>query len=157
MENLAWGRDGLVITLPRSKTDQEGKGIDKAIPFGDESICPVKALKTWLQAGDIESVPLFRPVSKSGMVGAVGLHPVRVNEILERGAKLAGLDYLPMLSSHSPRRGMATSAYRAGANRRDIKRQGGWRHDGTVQGYIEEASQFEENAAVALLRRKRKS
>ncbi|MEC4722844.1 site-specific integrase [Noviherbaspirillum sp. CPCC 100848] len=157
VENLVWDRDGLVITLPRSKTDQEGKGIDKAIPFGDESICPVKALKTWLQKAGIKSGPLFRPISKSGMVGAVGLHPGSVNEILERGAKLAGLDYVPMLSSHSLRRGMATSAYRAGANPRDIKRQGGWRHDGTVQGYIEEASQFEENAAVALLRRKRKS
>ena len=36
------------------------------------------------------------------------------------------------LSSHSLRRGMATSAHRAGADFRDIKKQGGWRHDGTV-------------------------
>jgi hypothetical protein len=54
------------------------------------------------------------------------------------------LDYVPDLSSHSLRRGMATSAHRAGANFRDIKKQGGWRHDGTVQGYIEEAGRFEE-------------
>ena len=47
---------------------------------------------------------------------------------------------------------MATSAHRAGADFRDIKKQGGWRHDGTVQGYIEEASRFEENAAGSLLR-----
>ncbi|MDO8729210.1 MAG: integrase, partial [bacterium] len=57
-------------------------------------------------------------------------------------------------SSHSLRRGMATSAYRAGADFKDIKRQGGWRHDGTVQGYIEEAGQFEENAAGRLLQKK---
>jgi hypothetical protein len=49
---------------------------------------------------------------------------------------------------------MATSAYRAGADFRDIKRQGGWRHDGTVQGYIEEAGRFEENAASHLLRKR---
>lgn len=155
VENLAWDREGFVITLPRSKTDQEGQGIVKAIPHGDEVFCPVTALKTWLQASGIESGPLFRPINKSGVVGAGALHAASVNEILERGAKLAGLDYVPMLSSHSLRRGMATSAYRAGANPRDIKRQGGWRHDGTVQGYIEEAGHFTENAAVTLLRRKR--
>lgn len=157
VENLVWDREGLVITLPRSKTDQEGQGIVKAIPHGDESFCPVTALKTWLQACGVKSGPIFRSINKSGVVGAGALHPASVNEILERAAKLAGLDYVPMLSSHSLRRGMATSAYRAGANPRDIKRQGGWRHDGTVQGYIEEAGQFEENAALALLRHKRKS
>ncbi|KRB81067.1 site-specific integrase [Noviherbaspirillum sp. Root189] len=155
VDNLAWDREGLVITLPRSKTDQEGQGIVKAIPYGDDSFCPVKALRTWLQAAGIDSGPLFRPINKSGIVAAVALHPASVNDILERGAKLAGLDYVPMLSSHSLRRGMATSAYRAGASPRDIKRQGGWRHNGTVQGYIDEASQFAENAAAALLRRKR--
>jgi hypothetical protein len=52
---------------------------------------------------------------------------------------------------------MATSAHPAGADFRDIKRQGGWRHDATVQGYIEEASRFKENAALTLLRRNGKS
>jgi site-specific recombinase XerD len=38
---------------------------------------------------------------------------------------LAKLDYVPDLSSHSLRRGMATSTYRAGADFRDIKKRGG--------------------------------
>ncbi len=59
---------------------------------------------------------------------------------------------MPYLSSHGLRRGRATSAYRAGAGFRDIKKQGGCRHDGTVQGYIEEAIRFEENATGGLLR-----
>lgn len=58
---------------------------------------------------------------------------------------MAQLDYAPDLSSHSLRRGMVTNALRAGADFRDIKKQGGWRLDWTVLGYIEEASQFEEN------------
>ena len=32
-----------------------------------------------------------------------------------------------------------------------IKRQGGWKHDGTVRGYIEEGQQFTDNAASTLL------
>jgi len=48
-----------------------------------------------------------------------------VNTILEDCATLAQLDYVPDLSSHSQRRGMATSAHRAGADFRDITKQGG--------------------------------
>lgn len=76
------------------------------------------------------------------------------NTIFAPCATAAGLDNVPNLSSHSLRRGMATSAHRAGADFQEIKRQGGWRHDGTVQGYIEEAGRFEGNAAGSLLRKK---
>ncbi len=153
--HVAWEREGIVITLPRSKTDQQGEGIVKAIPFGEGPCCPASALRAWLAAAGIASGPLFRPINKWGQLGASALGEGSVNTILETCATLAQLDYVPQLSSHSLRRGMATSAHRAGASFRDIKRQGGWRHDGTVQGYIEEAAQFEENAALSLLRRRK--
>ncbi len=153
--SVAWEPDGIVITLPRSKTDQEGIGIIKAIPYGDGPCCPATALRDWLDATGIASGPLFRPVSKWNEIGIESLHAGSVNTILAACATLVRLGYVPQLSSHSLRRGMATSAYRAGADFRDIKRQGGWRHDGTVQGYIEEAGQFEENAALALLRHRK--
>lgn len=152
--HIAFEPDGIVVTLNRSKTDQEGTGIIKAIPYGEGTCCPVNALHAWLDAANISSGPLFRPISKWNKIGIDALHAGSVNTILEACAKMAGLNYVPHLSSHSLRRGMATSAWRAGADPRDIKRQGGWRHDGTVQGYIEEASQFQENAALVLLRRK---
>jgi integrase len=152
--HVAWEPEGIVITLPRSKTDQQGEGIVKAVPYGDGPCCPATALRVWLDAAGIVSGSLFRPISKWNEVGTDGLHAGSVNSILEACARLVQLDYVPQLSSHSLRRGMATSAHRAGADFRDIKRQGGWRHDGTVQGYIEEAGRFQENAALALLRRK---
>ncbi|MDQ1921534.1 site-specific integrase [Massilia pseudoviolaceinigra] len=152
VSHIGMQTEGMTITLPRSKTDQMGEGIVKAIPYGDGACCPATALRNWLDAAGIASGPLFRPISKWGEVSAAALHEGSVNTILERCARLAGLDYVPDLSSHSLRRGMATSAHRAGANFRDIKRQGGWRHDGTVQGYIEEAGRFEDNAAGTLLR-----
>lgn len=77
-----------------------------------------------------------------------------MNGILTRRAREAGLLHDVEMSSHSLRRGLATSAHRAGADFLEIKRQGGWRHDGTVHGYIEEAEAFEDNAAGSLLRRK---
>lgn len=153
--DVAFERQGLRIMLGQSKTDQEGHGIDKSIPYGDDMLCPATALKHWLEAAGIAEGPLFRPITRWGRIGGTALTAGSVNTILAARAAEAGLTYVPDLSSHSLRRGLATSAYRAGADLREIKRQGGWRHDGTVQGYIEEAGAFDENAAGALLRRRR--
>ena len=112
------------------------------------------ALRAWLTAAAIGSGALLRTVNQWGHVSMGALNPGSINTILEGCARLAGLDYVPELSSHSLRRGMATSAHRAGADFQAIKRQGGWRHDGTVHGYIEEAGRFDSNAAGSLLRKK---
>src|SRR5918911_2243871 len=40
--------DGVVIKLPHSKTDQEGMGEAKGIPYGSTpATCPVRALRAW--------------------------------------------------------------------------------------------------------------
>lgn len=152
IEHISWEKEGMTITLPRSKTDQTGQGIVKALPFGSGVRCPVTALRRWLDRAGLSEGPVFRSISRWGLVQPTGLHASSVNEILSAAASLAGLSYAPLLSSHSLRRGMATSARRAGAGFRDIKKQGGWRHDGTVHGYIEEAERFSENAAGAMLK-----
>jgi hypothetical protein len=61
--------DGFKIIIRRSKTDQEGHGETIAIARG-VTTCPVKAVKTWLQAAGISEGPLFRPVAKGGRLGA---------------------------------------------------------------------------------------
>ena len=153
--DLAWETEGLVITLPRSKTDQEGQGLVKAIPFGDPNgLCPATALKRWLTAAEITEGVIFRRVTRWGEVGDKALDAGSVNAILVVIAKAAGLAQITDLSSHSFRRGLATSAIRAGAAFADVKRQGGWKNDATVHGYIEEANRFVENAAGTLLKRK---
>lgn len=151
IEHLSWESEGLTILLPRSKTDQTGQGIQKALPFGRGHRCPVRALQAWLERAAISEGPVFRAISRWGQIQATALHASSVNEILSAAAELACLNYTPSLSSHSLRRGMATSARRAGAGFKEIKRQGGWRHDGTVHGYIEEADRFLENAVNVLL------
>lgn len=153
IEHLIWEPEGILITLPRSKTDQKGEGITKAIPFGEQICCPPSALRKWCKAANITSGPIFRSINKWEQVGAEAMHEASLNGILMTAAALANLPFVSQLSSHSLRRGLATSAYRAGARFQDIKRQGGWRHDSTVSGYIEEAGRFDENAAGHLLRR----
>jgi integrase len=156
VEHVTWDAYGITITLPRSKTDQSGEGISKAIPYGNGVCCPAKALRAWLDGARVTRGPVFRPISKWGEIGKKGLNAASVSEILASSARLAGLGYALELSSHSLRRGMATSASRAGADFQDIKRQGGWKHDGTVQGYIDEADLYEKNAAATLLNGRKK-
>ena len=43
--------DGLLVTIRRSKTDQEGLGRQVALPFGSNpETCPVRAYSDWLEA-----------------------------------------------------------------------------------------------------------
>jgi site-specific recombinase XerD len=49
--DLAEQKEGLVIVLRRSKTDQEGQGRKVAIPHGaNPETCPVRAYRDWLAA-----------------------------------------------------------------------------------------------------------
>lgn len=156
IENIAWEGSGIVLALPRSKTGQEGEGTFKAIPYGDPSgCCPATALRRWLTASKITSGPVFRRVSRWGVIGDQALDAGSINTILAQCGTAAGLAYVPELSSHSFRRGLATSAIRAGADFSEVKRQGGWKNDATVNGYIDEANRFEKNAAGSLLKRPR--
>jgi hypothetical protein len=54
---------GLRVHFRRSKTDQEGAGDTIAIVAGSIA-CPVKAVRAWLEASNITTGPLFRPVGK---------------------------------------------------------------------------------------------
>ena len=58
VEDVAFTREGLVVTIRRSKTDQEGQGQKVGIPYGSHpSTCPVRALQAWLEASGITSGP----------------------------------------------------------------------------------------------------
>lgn len=151
VEHLAFEPEGVIITLPRSKTDQTGEGKFKALPYDEGLLCPVTALRQWLELSGIKDGSIFRGITRWNELKRDELNPASINFILKTVALKANLDFVPELSSHSLRRSFATSAYRAGASFESIKRQGGWEHDGTVREYIEEVQHFEDNAVAVLL------
>ncbi len=63
-------RQGLIIILRRSKTDQEGDGRKIGIPYGRTRYCPVGAVAGW-RAG-ITDGAIFRPIDRHAHV-----HPER--------------------------------------------------------------------------------
>lgn len=151
-DHLHFDPQGLLILIPKSKTDQTGEGKIKALPFGHSQICPVAAMKEWLAAAEITEGFIFRAINRWDQLQTKGLHADSVSTILKSLAKACGFDFVADLSSHSLRRGFATSAAHAGADFDGIKRQGGWANDNTVRGYIEEGQVFDNNAADQLIK-----
>ena len=69
LQDSEFNRDGLTITLRRSKTDQEGIGRRIGIPYGaNPDTCPVRNLQSWIERGAIVTGPLFRSVNRHGAV-----------------------------------------------------------------------------------------
>lgn len=140
--------DGILVTLRRSKTDQEGHGDSRAIPFGsDAATCPVRATQAWISAAGITDGPIFRPVDRHGNVASSRLSGKAVALVVKRAAELAGLDP-SVYSGHSLRAGFVTTAAANGASERAIARQTGHAAGSTVlRQYIRHASAFTDNAA----------
>jgi site-specific recombinase XerD len=143
--------EGLELTLRRSKTDQEGAGHVKALPYsGNPSACPVRALQAWLEGAGIKSGPLFREVTRHEAVSDKALSDRSVARIVKGCAAAAGLE-VERLSGHSLRAGFATQAARAGKAERAIQRQTGHRSVTMLRRYIREAERWTDNAAAGLL------
>lgn len=95
--------------------------------------------------------PLFRPVNRWYQLQSRPLNPGAINDLLKILGKACQFDFVPDLSSHSFRRGLSTSAARERVDFELIKKQGGWKNDGTVWEYIEEGQRFTENASLVLM------
>jgi integrase len=138
--DVAFGQDGVTVTVRRSKTDQVGAGRKIGIPYGSEAFCcPVRTLRAWLDASGSEAGPLFGPCSARA-----------VARLVKRAARNVGLDP-SQFSGHSLRAGHATSAAIAGKSESAIMRQTGHRSHASVRGYIRDAALFRDNSATGLL------
>ncbi len=105
---------GLLVTVARGKTDQEGHGHQRAIPFGRSAeLCPVRALRVWLDAAGLEDGRVFRSITRHGRIGA-SLRPATVADVVKHYAKAAGLEPAEF-GGHSLRAGFVTSAAERGA------------------------------------------
>jgi integrase len=148
--DVAATRDGLVVALRRSKTDQEGAGAAVGIPYGSNpATCPVRALARWLEVSAIAAGPLFRPVDRHGHLGAGRLSDRAVALVVKRAVAAAGLDPAKY-AGHSLRAGLATAAAAAGVPERAIAQQTRHRSLEVLRRYIRAGSLFSENAAAAV-------
>lgn len=143
-------RQGVVVTLRRSKTDQEGQGRKIGIPFGRSRWCPVKHLTGWLDHAGIADGAIFRSIDRHSHVSDQRLSSEAVSIIVKGRASAAGFDPVAY-SGHSLRAGLATSAAMAGASSFKIRAQTGHTSDAMLARYIRDGDMFTSNAAGAIL------
>ena len=149
--DLAEDRRGLVVTIRRSKTDQEGAGEKLGVPYSAEAaLCPVLAVRAWLAASRITEGPIFRTVDRHGRILPARLSGEAVLLVVRKYAEQLGLDP-QRFGGHSLRSGLATSAAIAGKSERSIMAQTRHRSTGMVRRYIRDGSLFRENAMSGLL------
>jgi len=133
-EDIEFAPEGVKIFVKRSKTDQSGEGMTKAIPYFDnENFCPVKAIKRWIEVIDLKRGKVFNISDKS------------VALTIKKYANLAGLES-HKYSGHSLRSGFATSTAESGAEERNIMAMTGHKSTEMVRRYIKEANLFKNNA-----------
>jgi integrase len=150
VEDCGFGKDGLTITLRRSKTDQDGAGRKIGIPYGaNPETCPVRVLQDWMEQAGITGGPLFRSLNRHGQAQPGRLSGNDVARVVKKLAERAGLD-AAKYAGHSLRAGHATSAAIAGASERSIMSQTGHRSVQMERRYIRDGSLFRENSAGKL-------
>lgn len=149
-EDIEHVRQGIVVTLRRSKTDQTGAGRKIGIPFGRSRWCPVNHLSEWLAHAGIESGPIFRVINRHGHVASKRLSGEAVSIVVKDRAEAAGFEP-DAYSGHSLRAGLATSAATAGSPSHKIRAQTGHASDAMLARYIRDGNMFENNAAGAVL------
>ena len=148
--DIAEHPSGLVLTLPRSKTNQRGEHAELVVlPRGTKpGRCPVTVLQEWIQAAAATAGPTFRPVSKGNRVLPRRLSAGAINALIQQAVARASLggDY----SAHSLRAGFVTYAHLRGASDRAIAHQTRHRSLASVGTYIRIHTAWEDNAATQL-------
>ena len=135
-EDIEFVPEGVKILIKRSKTDQSGEGIIKAIPYFDnQEFCPVISLKKYIssKSNSKSEDKIFKLSDKS------------VALIIKKYAEKAGLDS-SRYAGHSLRSGFATTAAEFGAEERNIMAMTGHKTTQMVRRYIQEANLFKNNA-----------
>ena len=133
-DDLDFVAEGVKIIVRRSKTDQTGLGMTKAIPYFDnKKYCPVTSLKKWINFSKIDNGKIFNISDKT------------VALTIKKYALLAGLDH-NRYAGHSLRSGFATSTAETGADERSIMAMTGHKTTQMVRRYIQESNLFKNNA-----------
>lgn len=141
---------GMMITVRRSKTDQEGHGRQIAVPPGRMRYCPVRAMSEWLALASIEEGAIFRGIDKYGHILGNRLSGEAVSYVVKSRLEAVGYDPADF-SGHSLRAGFVTAAAMAGAPSHKIRETTGHRSEASLARYIRQVELFHDPAVSRVL------
>ncbi len=136
VEHLESSPQGLRLFLPHSKTDQEKQGawVDLVYASQERQLCPVTALREWLQRARIERGAVFRKLVRGGHLTQKALAAASVDAIVKECTNRAGLD-AKQFGGHSLRAGCATYLVEQNTPASLIARHGRWKSLNMVLRY----------------------
>jgi site-specific recombinase XerD len=144
--------EGLVIRIRRSKTDPDGRGRIKTLPYAGQrpDLCPVRALQTWLAAAKIVSGTIWRPVHRNNTTVLAGRLSIdTLANTLTALAEKAGMNP-ERITTHSLRAGHVTEAKRRDAPDLAVMNQTHHTRAESVAGYVRDADPFRHTSATWL-------
>lgn len=147
VEDISTQRDGLVVLVRRSKTDQEDAGKEKVVPYGANPVtCPVRAVRDWLDAAGITEGPIFRPIDRHGNISEDPLSGYAVSKIIKRNQYIMGKDS-SKYGGHSLRAGFVTEGVTRNVPRDLLMAQTGHTSN-AIDDYIRRQKSFTDTAAA---------
>ena len=146
IDDIEFVSEGVVLHIRKSKTDQEGRGRKIAIPKAktQSRICPVKALRDWMDILPSSDESVYRSIVKNRQVQSKRLSDSAVSVIIKSHVKKIGLDP-ENYSGHSLRAGFCTSAAMMGLPEWKIMKQSGHKSHNVMMRYIRDARLFEDH------------
>lgn len=151
VEDLEFTKDGLLVTIRKSKTDQFQEGVTLGItPQKDPAVCAVALLRRYLDVSELKAGPLFRRIdARSDCLGDKPLTPQVVAMKVKEYAEKAGLDY-ERFAGHSLRAGFVTTAAARGVTLHNIMRQTRHKSERVAMTYIRPATVWRNNPTDGL-------
>jgi site-specific recombinase XerD len=149
VDDLKETKEGIRLRIRASKTDAERNGVSIAIPLG-KNLCPIAAVRLWLNTARISDGPIFRSIYKGGRVSPHRLSDRSVADIVKQYADRIGADSV-LFSGHSLRAGFLTSAAKRGATLAKMMATSRHKSPETLLGYMREAEVFRDHAGEGLL------
>lgn len=147
LAHLRLDEDGLVVELPKSKTNQQGAAEEKAIFFApDRRSCPVRAVKDWLVVLEEHGRtvgPLFLSFHKGQRLSRRRLSTFSLNEIVQLRL---GAPY----TAHSLRASFVTIAKLNGADDAEVMNQTKHKTTDMIRRYTRLDNIRQHNAAQKL-------
>ena len=108
----------------------------------------MKAVRAWLEASNVTTGPLLRPITKGGRIGTGRLADTTVVRVVKTSARRVGLDP-KLFAGHSLRSGFLAAG--RGASIFKMMDQSRHRSMDTLRGYVRDAELFRDHAGAGLL------
>jgi integrase len=146
VEDITPKSGGVEIRIPDTKTTPRVVGISRG---EDDRYCPVRSLRVWTEAVDIDSGPVFRRVYNSAELATCAIHRKTVWRVVVDAAEDAGIDP-EQVGAHSLRRGHLTQAALNGVSLERLRRHAGHKDPGTTAEYIQDARRMDQETSQEL-------